>query len=94
MFDSVPLSCDRREALCLSCLPGSLAHSKQQYYLSQQCVCVSLFHLPLPFDLKVNAAAFAFSVSPAFFSFTPLLASSAAHVYISTHERRFLFRSL
>jgi len=60
-----------------SVLPPEFLCPLEAAVLSVSAVCVplSLFHPALPFDLKVNAAASAFSVSQAFFSFTPLLAS-------------------
>ena len=67
--------------------PSSFAHSKQQYYLSQQCVSLSLFHPALPFDLKVNAAASAFSVSGLFlfYPFAGLLSGTC--VCFNTREK-------
>lgn len=64
--------------------PSSLAHSNQ-YYLSQQCV--SLFHLPILFDVKANAATFAFSVSLVPFSLLPLCWSPQRHMCMFQHTR-------
>jgi hypothetical protein len=51
-------------------------------------VCVLLFHLALSFDLKVNAAAFAFSVSPVPFSLLPLCCLlSGTCVRFNTREK-------